>query len=141
MLRYACVMAVLGACSVLASPGPETVVRNYFLAASEGRDQEVRGHVSAACQGRPLARGAPAKVMWVPVTFTRLDVALLSSDGDRARVAYEYEGSAHGKKVDEQVEVLGTKVDVKLDGMDVGSVSRAGTFDLVYEGGAWKLGC
>jgi hypothetical protein len=133
-------LAMFG-CQSLWQPSPDQVVEAYFRAASEGREQDVRAHVSRACQGRPIARGAPAKVFWAPVSFTRLDVATLSNDGQRARVAYEYEGTASGKQVDEEVQVLGTKVDVKLDGVDVGSVSRTGTLDLILEDGVWKVGC
>ena len=141
MRWWAWVLMTVVGCQSLWQASPDQVVRAYFLAASEGREQDVRAHVSRACQGRTIARGAPAKVLWAPVTFTRLDVATLSNDGQRARVAYEYEGSASGNKVDEQVEVLGAKVDVKLDGVDVGSVSRSGTLDLMVEDASWKLGC
>ncbi|TNE84172.1 MAG: hypothetical protein EP330_30595 [Deltaproteobacteria bacterium] len=136
-----CLFAALAGCTSLGSPGPDSVLRSYFEAISAGQDDVVRSHVASACQGKPVAKGAPGKVFWAPVSFTRLDIAVVSSDADRALVAYEYEGKAEGKKVDEKVNVLGTEVDVKIDGVDVGEVTRSGELELVRENGAWKVGC
>ena len=131
----------LGGCSSLLSPAPDAVARAYFEAASAGDEATVRGHVAANCQDRPVAKGAPAKVMWTPVKFSRLDIVLVSSDEERALVAYEYEGSAEAQEVDEKVKLFGKEVDVKVGGVSVEGVERSGQLELVREAGAWKIGC
>jgi len=134
------ILTLLAGCSML-SVGPDSAVRAYFAAVQAGDEAGTRDHVASTCVGRPIAKGAPGKVLFVPVQMTRLDVVVVSSDGDRALVAYEYEGTATSDKVDEKITILGAEVDVKVEGMTVGSVTRSGEFEMVREGGAWKISC
>ncbi|MCO4748068.1 MAG: hypothetical protein KC912_24960 [Proteobacteria bacterium] len=140
MARLSLIFGLLSGCAMLSS-GPDSAVRAYFTAVQAGDEAATRQHVATACQGRPLAKGAPGKVLFVPVQMSRLDIAVVSDDGERALVAYEYEGTATSDKVDETVNVLGAEVELKVEGMTVGTVTRSGEFQMVRESGAWKISC
>lgn len=141
MVRRSMLLSWLAGCSSLLAPGPEMVVRTYFEAVSAEQTERVQAQVSATCAGKSISRGAPGKVLFVPVQYERLDIAVLSQDSQTARVAYSYAGVASGQKVDEKVEVLGAEIELKLDGLEVGRVERSGEFSLLFEDGAWKIGC